>query len=559
MSQSEKVVSEDLAAGLHRVIRKLKRKGPDGKTYEYEQSFHVKKAAPGDRYAQRKEHELPAASGPATQQSQVPDEEPQPADQIASDQAAAQSPQEQIQAPLPSRVSVKVLDLAWELGDGKDAEDPVPPEVRRRYDVNNKTARATNPLSMYVPANTVTAGEQMLWGVTEPELVGRLRTGRMTQFRVAGSSTGCMLVKIEGGDGYIHKGYLKIEGLNDPYLYDVWGDLYDAEQKEGGFARRAAAAYEIAKASGFDDIVPPTVLRHDEFGGLDAIMSDELIERKQRFEESISRVVGDQPDKIRRHLQGYAAVQFYVDGIHGIDGEKWFHELFEEPEGVENDALNRLFEVMPTERRMAILRAAVFDFILWTGDRTFGSIGWGGGINNRHAIVLRDNELSLPNPHGLVLLRSKYGQTYLDPPVEANAFPLLWSDPVMMVATRGGDQELRDYEEIAVTAVRHLRNDRSPELVRSLMEHQIPLLSIAGMLARVGMLWTHHQQLARNPFLVLDYFTALAESIDPTPIEAEFMEVEDYVNEVMSNVVGRTFDFSAEMRAEDKEEDASDQ
>lgn len=554
MSQSDKPLAEALPAGLHRVIRKMKRKLPNGQTKEYEQAFRVKKAAPGDRYATRQTADIP------TNASQQPAEEPQEAPPGA-DQVDPSQPVDPAMAappPPPTRMAVQVLDLPWELGDGRDDEDPVPPEIRKRYDAKNRAGRATNPLSIYVPANTVTAGEQMLWGVTEQELVQRLRTGTMNKFRMSGSSSGTMFVKVEGGDGYIHKAYLQLEGLYDPYDYDVWGELYDAEQKMGGFSRRAAAAYEIAKAAGFDDIVPPTVLRHDEYGNLDAIMSDELIERRQLFDESIARVMGTEAPQVRNHLSGFASVQFFPEGFHGIDQESWFHELFEQPAEGENDKLNRIFEAMPPDRRMAILRAAVFDLILWMGDRTWGSIGWEGGLNPRHKMILMNNSLCCPNPHAMALLRPKYGASYLDAPVEPDAFPLLWSEPVLMVAQRGGDQEMRDYEEIAVTAVRHLRNDRSPELVRSLMEHQIPLIDIAGTLARVGMLWTHHQQIARNPLLVLEYFEDLMNG-EVTPLQAEFMEVEDYVNDVMTNATGRDFNFAAEMAGGDEPEEQGEE
>jgi hypothetical protein len=574
MGQSDNPIVEGLPAGLHRVIRKLSRKLSNGKTKEYEQSFHVKHASPGDRYAMRKNQRAEAPSASRVKSEDDEDQAPEePADDgqsavadqdlpVDADQApeVAQDPNAGMEAappPLPARMSVKVLDLPWELGDEKDSDDPVPPQIRKLYDPKNRGGRVTNPLSMYVPANTVTAGDQMLWGVTEQEMVQRLRSGQMIKFSMAGSNSGCMLVKVEGSDGYIHKAYLEIEGLNDPFMYEVWGELYDADQKEGGFSRRAAATYELAKASGFDDIVPPTVLRHDEYGNLDAIMSDELVERRRHFGESIARGIGADPVQVKRHLNGYATVQFYPDGMHGIDGEKWFHELFETPEDGENDRLNHIFESMPPNRRMAILRAAVFDTMLWTGDRTWGSIGWGAG--ERHQIVLLNNQLSMPNPHGLAILRPKYGATYLDPPVEPDAFPLLWSEPVMMVATRGGDQELRDYEEIAVTAVRHLRDDRSPELVRALIEHQIPIIDIAATLARIGMLWTHHQQIARNPFLILDYFSELSGG-EVTPLQAEFMEVEEYVNEVMSNATGSDFNFAAEMRGgDDPEQDEQEE
>lgn len=545
MSENIKELGEALPVGLTRVIRKLKRRGNDGKTQEYEQAFHVKKASPGDRYAAKKELETPALSNAAQPVSAAP----QAVD--AAPPSDDTSPLSQV-APPPQRMSVKVLDIPWTLGDGREPGDPIPAEVRKRFDKNNRAARSTNPLSIYIPANTVTAPDQMLWGVVERELVARLGTGRFTKFRVGGSHNGCMLVKIESGDGYIHQGLLKIEALTDPYAYEVWGDLYDSNPAEGGFSRRAAASYEIAKAIGFDDILPPTVLRHDQYGDFDPIMSDELIERKKRFNESISAAVGDTPVSIRKHLNGFASVQFCPQGFHSIDGENWFYEFFSQDGHDEGaDKLNRIFEFMPEGRRMSLIRTAVLDFILWTGDRTLGSIGWADEIATRHGIILTDNDLSLPNPYALSILRPKYGVDYLSPPVEPNAFPLLWSEPVMMVAARGFEKELRDYEEVAVEMVRRARGEVSGELARTLMEHQIPLLDIAGMFIRIEMLWTHHQKIARNPFLALDLYYEMASSdadSPPGPLEVEFAGAIDSVDEIMSKATGRDFDLVTRMR-----------
>jgi len=552
MTPSDKEsISEAMPAGLMRVIRKLKRKGSDGKVKEYEQAFHVKKAAPGDRYAQRKEMEVPDQPGSA---ASVPGVDQGSVSQVQADPG-------QVNHPEVARVAVKVLELPWELGDRRDSTDPVPPEIRKRFDPLHKNIRTTNPLSHFSPANTVTPAEQMMWGVVEQELVQRLRSGRMTKFKVAGSSTGAVFVKVEGDDGYIHNAYLRCEGLNDPYAYQVWGKLYGVVQREGGFSRRAAAAYEISKSTGFDDIVPPTVLRFDEYGNLDPIMSVELIERADRFEESLARATGEISPIVRRRISGFASVQFYPGGFHGIDGEEWFHGLFGGESGGQSETLNRFFDSVPEDRRMAILRTAVFDFILWTGDRTFGNIGWNASIDRKHTSVLLDNEICLPDPRAMALIRPKYGPDYLSQPRDPDAFPLMWSDPAMLVAARGGDLELRDYEEIAVDSVRRMRDGRSVELVRSLMDHQISHMAIAGMLARVGMLWTHHQQIARNPYLAMDYFFQLGtESSEPGILEAELHEVETYVNDVMSEALGRPFNFSEQMLGREAEEtDAGDQ
>ena len=544
MAEKESM-SEGLPARLVRVVRKIKRRSRDGRILEYERTFNVKQAAPGDRYVSTGADGAQAQVPMPTQQQQQAQQSQQ-----QSQQPAEPAPQPQEPPPPTMRIGVRVLDVPWEIGanNGLRRGDPIPPAVRLRFDPKNRASRAQNPLMKNSPISSVIPGEKMMWDIVEPELIDRLRSGRIMKVRFGGGKSGTLWAKVEGRDGYIHQAFMKFELLIDPYVYEVWGDLYDIKRENGDLSRRAAAAYEFSKAAGMDDLIPPTIARMEEIGSMDPILPPDLMERQGMVTESIARLSGEKVDDVKKKVGGFVSLQLCIDGVHTVDQEDWVAPMFK----AGSDTLNHPFDSIPKERRAAILRTAVLDFLLWTADRPLASMGFSN--NEKHPVILLDNELCLPDPRAMILTAMHGGEEYTTPPVDPDAYPMLWSDPALMVALRGGDAELADYENIAIETLRRIR-DKGKDLVRCLIEHQIPKINVAGLLVRAEMLWTMSRKVARNPYLAVTLMGELSSGkVVPGGLLEQMPDIVDRVNKYMSTVGVGDFDLLKEMKVEVEDE-----
>lgn len=549
----DKVVGEAFNQGLIRVLKTIKRRLSDGRTVDHEQAFYVRKAAPGDKYDHGQGLDIDSTEQlPQQAQPEVAPEQPAP-EQMPPEQMAPPPP--------PKRITVKALELPWELDGLKkkpDAADPIPPELRSRFDQTNKMARVPQPFIPGAPTGGVEPGEAIMWGANEPDIINRLRTGTIVGLRVAGAHNGSMLARVESSDGAIRKAYIKLEGLADPFVYDAWGDIYGLKRGDGSLSRRAAAAYDVAKAAGLDDLVPPTTYRNDEYGDLGPILSQDLIERRETYCESIARVTGEDPGKLRKRLRGFAALQLFTEGVRTIDAEKWFRALFSGDDIQQNDGLNEFFGSLPERMRIAFLRGAAFDYLIWAADRGLPGLLFCG--SDKHPLHLVDNELCLPDPRKLAEAFSEHGGSYIDEtPLSPKHMPLLWSDLLLALAIRGGSHELHLFEQIGVEIAARLRDERAVELARTLGEYQISPLAVAGTLVRAYALGTHSQRIAKNPLLIAGYYNDLIRGQLPVgpsgnmaevPLSIELSHVLPKVNAAMSKAMEREYNFVAEIRGD---------
>lgn len=578
----ENHIFEGSPIGLVRVLKTIKRRLRDGRTVDVEQAFHVKKAAAGDRYShsprretasrvpreaeeQSQDDSLTAGDGTEAQQQsvqQVPQDLQQPAqahDQPADGgmEAGQDAAPPVPPAPQPKRISVKPHDIPWEF-HGAHAKggkkDPVPAELRARFARGNKAGRVPIPFSADAPLTGVSAGDSIMWGSYEPDIIYRLRAGTVVGLRSAGSGNGCVVAKIESTDGTRRKAYMRVDGLNDPFMYKAWGKLYGLERKTGTASRLASAAYEVSKAAGFDDLVPPTVYRNDEYGDLGPILSDELIERNNQYGESLAHSTGEKPEKLRGKIKGYSCLQLYSEGVHTIEKEKWFSDLFVSGDvSSQKDSLNHVFDIMPPKVRIAFIRAAALDFLLWTGERGIASVLFCS--HERHPLHLIGNELSLPDPRRVADAYRKQGGSYLDEHAsDSRSIPMLWSDFLLWLAVRGGEKEMDVFEQIGVETASRMKGDRSIELARTLLEFRIEPLAVAGVLSRAFAMGTHSRKLARNPFLMAAYYADLADGAQALGSDqgvspsVELSHVVPMINFAMSKVLAKKFDFADEMK-----------
>lgn len=530
-------IQEKFGVGLTRVLKKVQR---GGKTVK--QAFHVKQAAPGDQYA--------APKGPAAKAASVPQEQPQPAPDSTVEDPNAQ-PVEAEQPVMPVRMTVRFHDVPWKAKDREKDEDPdpIPPLIRKRFEKGSKTISTVSPDVAGFPVITVVPTDRVLWGADEPDLLLALRAGSIKKMRLAGGGNGMMVAKIEPNGGGSYYAYMWMESLRCPLLKQLWGDIIDFSVNDGPLSRRCACAYETSKACGLDDLTPPTVHRTDMDGDLISMLPDSLIEQAAKS-EWVSGITGKDPEVVRSEIGKHASVQLIKGELWPIESEEWFRNLF----GTTNtEAMNNIWEVMPPDRRIAFLRTAALDFVIGNLDRSFGDIIFSD--DPRRPMMVFGGELSMTCPRviGLAYAQGGYG-SYADTASNApGAIPLLWSEPATMLAVRGGDPEISDFEGIGISISSRMRGDRPKELARSLLEHKATPLQMSGILSRIWMMETFSKDIAKDPYFAARYYASILGGRPDPGMDG----VRDFVNNTMRLVLVREFDFYSEMRSGDQDEDAA--
>ena len=222
-------------ANLVRVIKKVKRRSPDGGVKVVKQAFHVRKAAPDDEYS--------ASSGRAA--AKIPPLPGAGTSKPLLDPGAAQA--EPVQGDVPSgevqpvsRMQVRYYDIPWrkkKVKSDAEKEDPIPSALRKRYDQGNRPLQVTNPNFNEQGLFSVQPTDRILWGVDEIDLMRDLKGGFVRKMVVVKPKSGMMLAKIESPLGGSYSAYLWLETLREPVLKNVWGDLVDLENDPGEMRR----------------------------------------------------------------------------------------------------------------------------------------------------------------------------------------------------------------------------------------------------------------------------------------------------------------------------------
>jgi hypothetical protein len=528
-----KDIDEAFGAGLVRVLKKVQRKGKDGTSKEVKQAFHVKQAAPGDQYAHGNAAQAAKPVRMAPQQAM----QPQPM-QIDPETGEPEEP-----VMPPTRVMVRRPEIPWIKKKGAQvSQDPVPKELRKRFEKGSKSLPIANPAVTGSPILTVIPTDRLFWGGDEPDLLMSLRHGTIRKMRLVGGNSGLMIAKIEDRLAGHRYGFMWMESLRCSLLKQVWGGIIDFEDDDGTLSRRAACAYEVAKACGLDDLTPPTVHRIDDDGDITGLLPDSLIEQANEW---VSRTTGRAPDDVRAAIGAHATVQLIRGELWPIESENWFRDLFGRP----SNALNKVWDVMPPDRRIAFLRLAMFDFVIGNLDRSWGDMVF--SKDPRHPVIVYGNELSVPCPRviGIEYATGNYGTYSEDVP---GTLPLLWSEALTMLVVRGGDAEINDFEKIGITIAQRMQTDRPVELARALLEHRATPLQIAGVLSRLWMLATYSKDIAKDPYFAARYYGSVLSG----GANQVFKGVEDFVNNTMRKVMVKKFDFYKEMESGGDDEDS---
>lgn len=515
------MINEAFPGKLVRVLKNIRRKAGGS----HKQAYYVKRAAPGDVY-DHGNGKLDAGLTPVESDENVQTDE----------EMTDQSP------PRASfSIEVQPLEIPW-LVQGTDQQevDPIPPEIRKRYDPNYRSLRAVNPINANVPLFSLSPGEDMLWGSIEQELLVRLQSGTITAMLPASSANNTALIKLESTDGYVERAYVRFDKLfsKNKKLYN---GIYNLDA-EGSGPRRAAAAYELAKACGLDDIVPPTVCRYDEHNGLEPILPTDIMAKLAAHLEIGIGAISEQIGK-------FATVELWRDGGTLFCDQPWYGTL------LTSNALNDPFSALPDDVRIAFMRAAVFDLLAWNGSRTWMDIVF--YQDERHTIALRSNEITFPDPAGLAAALTDYPGSYSDGiSVSAQYMPLIWSDPVFAAVVRGFDDDAELFEKIAIDCVSRVRGERVTDLIRALSDRQISPLETASTLVRIAMLKVGSKSIMRDPLIIPRYFSSLitGESFVPD-FDIDLEELETSIDEIMSKALITEFSLRGEMNKEQEPDD----
>jgi len=442
---------------LMRVIKNVRKKGADGQTKVVRQAYYVKKADPGDQYA-----------------NLTPDAIQNAADAIINNQQGGggqqAAPVEQEEPAV--RMAVSYHDIPWKTKSReKTPKDPIPSEVKARFDSKNRHLRPTNPINPDVSTITVDATDPVFWGVDEKRLTHSLKTGFIERLKFVGDRKGIMLASIKDDVAGSYDAVLWMDELRDPSSAKIWGKFLSKEGDYPAYGRHAAAYYEISKSCGLDGLVPPTVRRVDRRGDLYHVLPDGLVEAREAMVEWVSRETGKSPDDVRRKAGGPSAVQYRKGSWHPMVDEPWFSDFFSNTSSDQqrSEFAENFWDIVPPGTRLELLRVVLLDFIAWNSARSFLDLTICDDA--RYPLLALGNELSVPCPRAQAeeYVSSSY-KSYGDPMGDVAAgIPMLMSDLAVRLSVRGSDRELAEFEQIA-----HTVTDR---MIKADQIRQVPYLS----------------------------------------------------------------------------------
>ena len=362
--------------------------------------------------------------------------------------------------------------------DKEYQNEPTPlPELPLEADFSDKTGLLLGP-TMRFDGDSVSPP----WNTPEADLCALLQRAELehVEERVCNGSNGVFWGRIRQGDK-IKSVYVRFDGP-DVSSYVQWGNEYLLDPEKHDRLGRAAAAYEIVKACGSEDLVPPLVLRdinpvplvsdaiREKIGSqlhVPAIEVDEQI--------GIAAILQWTPTNSDNFIEKWSRL--------GVDNkERWFNA---------SDAL-----------RHSLYRAYAIDFLLGIEDRLLCSYLYNETTDR---LVILNLSPSFPNP-------AITAQKYLDsratgwgrkdaPGLEkvADSFPPTSWD-IRRIFERLSDSNIEECLS-TFTQIQECFSDEVISLsIRILAERQVPVECISGFLARLAYLRANTPGVLDRPF-----------------------------------------------------------
>ena len=359
------------------------------------------------------------------------------------------------------------------------------------------------------------------WNVPEPILWDLLRTAKIEHIeeRVISGAGGTMWARIRDHEGAIESALLCFDGISKRECYEEHGGEYVLDPSAHSLLSRSQAAWEIAKACGMDDLVPPMAVREVN---LVPLISDAMRERIAR-EYRIPAIEADEQ-------MGTEALLCHV-----VQGGNQFADHWSMLGGTEKVR----WKATSDRFRHSIYRVMILDLICGTADRPLCSL-----LYNHNLDRLAVTSFAPVLPHigfgAERYLQARAKGWERNPAAGLNrvpsAFPAHGSDLYQLVRIGMKDQHEEEWMETTEQVAKALDDDIVMHLVRVLSEIGTPPECVAGMVARIAFIKEKPMASILDPAMLRRTILApIRRGIEPTEESAE--AILTYVGEVMRSVV----------------------
>lgn len=371
------------------------------------------------------------------------------------------------------------------------------------------------------------------WNVPEPILWDLLRTAKIEHIeeRVISGVGGTMWARIRDHDGRLRSALLCFDGLPKADVYKEYGGEYILDPSVHDLLTRCQASWEVAKACGMDDLVPPMAVREVN---LVPLISDAMREKVAR-EYQISSIEVDEQmgtEAILSHVvRGASQFVDHWAMMAGTDKKRWAA------------ASDRL--------RHSIYRVLTLDLICGTADRPLCSL-----VYNHNLDRLAVTAFAPTFPH-IGFATERYLQArakgWERGPAAGldrlpSTFPAHGSDLYQMVVSGANGEREEEWVATTEQVGKALDDDIVMHLVRVVVGMGVPPECVAGMVARIAFLKEQPIATMDDPGMLRRVILAPARRGYETSLPMS-EKILSYVSEIMGSVVG-DFDLMAALQAE---------
>lgn len=371
------------------------------------------------------------------------------------------------------------------------------------------------------------------WNFPEPQLWNWLRTTPIEHVdeQVFDGTNGTFWAWCRNDEGELRGTYVRFDTVGFDEIYELWGEEYTLIPDAHDPLRREQAAYEVAKALGCEDMVPPIAAREIN---LVPLISD-AIRDKVAAKYNIDPLLVDETFGVMGALQlvPLNATNFV---------EHWAT--------LGADSVNR-FARASDSLRHSIYRAIALDFVLGTGSRTLADFMYSEAND---IIVMFGMNVTFPSPIGCA-------DAYLNQRAIGweRQLPAPTQDPIPGVPPSATDtvwftREFHDKQiEECMMTFKQMSEELKPEvmalLVQALDDIGIPPDNLAAFVARVAFLQEDPESVIANQF---DFVRSIL-----VPMRRGYgfdqgrnARIVEIVNEIMGQALGSGYDFVTAMQAQ---------
>lgn len=215
------------------------------------------------------------------------------------------------------------------------------------------------------------------WNEPESSVCDILRTADLehVEERVLDGTDGVLWGRVRWPSGQIRSVMVRFDGIANADVYKRFGNLLSADSKQRDLINRELLAYEVAKACGVEDMVPPRVGR--ELNTV-SLVSDAI-------REKIAEKLRISPNDVDDRLGLIGIVQIIPRNI--CNFTSYFSTM-----GSSN---KERWSALSDTARHSLYRAIAVDFLLGTPERLLGAFSYNQTTDK---VLIDDLSLSFTNP-----------------------------------------------------------------------------------------------------------------------------------------------------------------